>query len=103
MIAATKRVLVGVLLILALAGCSPISAGHITNKVYEAPYDYLTYSCASYNKDGFCTVNIPIWHHVDAQYRFDLEQADKTGWVYVNEPTFNSYEIGDFYGEADTN
>lgn len=86
------------LAMLIITGCSAISTGHITDKVYTAPYDYISYQCYSYDKSGFCTVNMPIMHHVEAQYRFDLAQADETGWVHVNEATFNKYEIGDYYG-----
>lgn len=82
-----------------LVGCSPISAGTITNKVYEPAYSYMTQQCSYYNSKGVCTVWVPIQHHVSEKFKFDLENDNgDTGWVYVHQTEYDRYQIGDYYG-----
>lgn len=89
-------------LVLILTGCSSISSGYITAKKYTPDYYYTTMQCVSYSAKGFCTVQMPVQHYVSETFKFDLRNDNKdTGWVYVSEYEYNSYEIGDYYGEKD--
>lgn len=85
---------------LLLAGCSSISAGTITAKTIEPPYTWIQYICSSYDKNGICVVQVPIFHNEPEKYRFDLTEGKDEGWVYVSYPTFDDYEVGDYYGTA---
>lgn len=82
---------------LILAGCSSISAGTITNKVAEPGMYTTTQSCAGYNKDGACSVWVPITSYDDPDWRFDIQEGDDRGWVYVSQDTFDRYEVGDYF------
>lgn len=85
-------------LVILLSACSSIERGTITSKVAE-PGMYMTQqSCAGYNKQGVCTVWVPITTYDDPDWRFDIRNENQTGWVYVTEETFNQYEVGDFFG-----
>jgi len=96
-----RKITLLLLCVLALVGCSSIESGAITQKVYTAPYDSFYYQCVSFDKNGFCTVNMPMTQHNPATYRFDLQQGDKTGWVYVNEHDYNSHKVGDYWPSND--
>lgn len=81
---------------LVLTGCSSISAGTITNKVYEPGHYYSTMVCTPVGKVTVCN---PINQYDDEDWRFDIREGDKDGFVYVTEDTFNQYEVGDYFGE----
>lgn len=83
-------------LTLALAACSPIDRGTITEKVVEPESTIITQQCVAY-RDGVCTTWIPQVIHDDEDYRFDLRNEDETGYVYVDRDTFDQYDEGDFY------
>lgn len=82
---------------LLLSACSSINAGTITNKVAEPGMYMTTQSCAMYNKDGICSSWVPITTYDDPDWRFDIRDGDDSGWVYVSQDTFDTYEIGDYY------
>ena len=90
---------VGLMLLgLALVGCgSSISAGTVTEKSYSPEYQYMTQQCAGYNKDGACTVWMPIWHTMPESFTLDLRDGEKDGYVRVSEAEYESYEVGDYY------
>ena len=91
------------LAVVLLAGCSPISSGIITGKTHHEGYYYTTTYCASW-RDGTCQFYMPQQNYQPPTWSFDLKDNKDTGWVYVGEGTYNSYEIGDYYGEqAGTN
>lgn len=91
---AAVALLVGALL---LTACSSISSGTITNKVAEPGMYTTTQSCAGYNKDGACSVWVPITSYDDPDWRFDIREGDDSGWVYVSQDTFDRYEVGDYF------
>lgn len=82
---------------LLLASCSAISSGRITDKNYSGPYSYVTYQCTAYRSNGTCMINMPVTHHVEERFSFDIEDGKDTGWVNVNKYDFESYEVGDWY------
>lgn len=92
-----KRTLVLLLLcLMALVGCSSIDSGTITKKVYTAPYETTEYTCISRDtKTQTCKAQMPRQVHHSAAYKFDLKKNDKTGWVFVNEHDYNKYQVGD--------
>lgn len=97
-----KLIALGILAIL-LVACSPISRGTITNKEYTAPYTIPVSYCAMYNSKGICTMYGTRYDHYPARWKFNLNLEEENGWVYVNEHTYNEYEIGDFYGAEGKN
>jgi len=96
-----KKILATLALCLALAGCSSVSSGVITDKHYKEGYYYTTTMCSVWDANGACVVYVPIQHYSPPSWRFDLRQYEETGWVYVSEGTYNSYEIGDLYEQRD--
>lgn len=88
------------MMLLVLTGCSAISSGYITKKVYEPPYSYTTMQCVVFGKYG-CTSYMPITHTNPEHWRLDLKNRDKTGWVFVSKETFDSVKVGDIYNDED--
>lgn len=87
--------------VLALAGCGPTS-GTIHDKAHTAGYYSTYYQCYAYNKDGACTMNIPVQQYNEPTWSFDLYASDDDhGWHGVSEETYNRYEVGDYYGEEE--
>lgn len=86
-----------VLLLAALAACSPIHRGTIISKVIEPASTMIIQQCAGYNSKGICTVWVPQVIHDDEDYRFNLRLEREEGYVYVDRATFDSYDEGDFY------
>lgn len=89
---------------LLLTSCSAISEGRITDKLYSAPYDTRTMECAFWkpataNSPMSCSYYHWVERHHEATYKFDIADGKDTGWVWVNENTYNAYEVGDWYGE----
>jgi hypothetical protein len=86
-----------------IAACSsPPKSGTVTEKQYKAPFDYTFYqpimSCGKY---GCTTIGfIPIPMHEGPHWWVHL-QDDKdpkhTGWVEVDQTTYNREEVGAHY------
>lgn len=80
---------------LALVGCSSISSGTIHNK--QANPAIWSTQCYPVGKVVTCH---PIY--IPASWEFDLYQSKDThGWHQVSESTYEKYQIGDYYSEAD--
>ena len=88
------------LLLLGLTACSSIGSGYITNKEIHPAYTWIQYVCSSYNSKGFCQVQTPIFHNEPERYSFDIKEGEDEGWVYVGYSTFQSYNVGDYYKDA---
>lgn len=86
-------------MLLLLAGCSAISTGRITDKIYTAPYTTMHMQCISFSSKGICTGQMPVYTNHPERFRFNLDNGRETGWVYVNELLYNTYNVGDWYGE----
>jgi len=89
---------------LALAGCgSDIDSGYVTKKIYEREWVETQYDrvCTAYGTNGMCKtwINMPRTINHPPQWRLDLKQGDKTGYVYVAQLTFDRYQVGDHYPE----
>jgi uncharacterized protein YceK len=93
-----RKLAVALAAVLLLAGCSSISSGYVTKKEYEPYNTYSTMLCAAFKKYGF-SVYIPMLHYVPEHWRLDLKNHDQTGWVYVDEQTFNAVQVGDVYND----
>lgn len=86
------------LTVLVLSGCgSSISEGTVTSKDYDPEYQYITMQCMSYNKDGMCTVQIPVTHTYPESWTLNLRDGDKEGYVNVSPGEYESYKVGDHY------
>lgn len=91
-------IIVAVVATLILAGCSAISTGTITNKVYSEPFFTTTLQCYAYDSQGICTMQMPVTQYYDETFRFDLQDKGQTGWVYVTKNQWNSANVGDCWG-----
>lgn len=51
-----------------------------------------------------CMYYHQVTYHIEAEWRFDLkdDNRDKTGWVYINQKTYDAYKIGDWYNNDST-
>ena len=85
---------------LLLVGCSSISSGEITKKNHYEAYDYPVSYCVIYKSDRQCSMWGTRYEHVPERWSFDIQNDNKdTGWVNVSESEFESYSVGDYYGE----
>ena len=85
---------------LLLVGCSSIDAGVITAKKYSPAYEYYTQQCYSYDKNGMCTVSMPVKQTIPESFKFDIRNDNgDTGWVYVHSSEYEKFNVGDYYGE----
>lgn len=91
------------LLALLAAGCgSDIDTGYVTQKVYEPQWTETQYTniCLARNpKTQACTNNIRTPHYIThpPEWRLNLKEADKKGYAYVAQETFDRYRVGDHY------
>lgn len=86
----TSRIWAGAtvaLALTALVGCSSISAGTITGKEHEPRRTY------------FCSVKPLIFCTDDEDWRFNIADGEKDGYVYVSPETFDRYNVGDYFEE----
>ncbi|QNL30046.1 membrane protein [Microbacterium phage Quammi] len=83
-----------VALALLFTACSSIDRGTITAKVIEPAHTTVSTTCVPVGKVMVCT---PHTIYDDEDFRFDIQLEDETGFVYVDEATFNQYDEGDFY------
>jgi hypothetical protein len=96
-----------IMAILALAACSKISSGWITEKQYTEGYYTTTQVCVSYDPDDFhCTLYVPQTTYHPPTWRFDLVANDEhgdpqEGWVYVTEETYDQYAVGGYYQDPE--
>lgn len=87
-----------ILVLLALVGCSSISEGTVHDKRHTEGYYYTTYTCAGYNAQGVCSVQVPIMQYVGPSWALDLYQSEEEhGWRSVTESTYENYDVGDYY------
>ena len=86
-----KKSIIALAILFVLTGCSHIDSGTITQKVNEPERHYFI---TTYCGKG-CFMVIPQFD--DEDWRFDLDNGEDTGYVYVTEQTFDLYEVGDQY------
>lgn len=77
-------------------GCAgSIESGTVIDKEYKPEHTSTTYIRTS---NG---IMVPCSTHHDAKYEIKLsgeENGEKvTGWIYVSEEVYNSYNIGNYY------
>lgn len=88
------------LAVFALVGCETITEGTVVDKGYEEAYTTTHMQCSAYNKQGFCTVQVPITTHHDEEWWIEISQetADgtKSSKREVTEDYYNQVEMGDY-------
>lgn len=84
------------ILVLAISACSSIDSGKITSKHSSPGYTYIQQQCIVAPKGG-CSGFVPIIITVPPSWTFELEENKETGWVTVDNKTFDNYEVGDIY------
>ena len=93
-----RRYLAAVALALTLTGCGDgIDTGYVTGTTYTPPRDIMHFQCGAYDTKGLCTAQMPIWTHYPEEWRLDLREGDKRGWVTVDKPTYHRYDVGTHY------
>ena len=95
-----KKALALPVLILAfvLSACSSISTGYVTSKEHHESYTYMTMQCSYFNSKGICQSWIYLQHVMPEEWVLKLKDGDKTGWVDVNQSTYDKYEVGERFG-----
>lgn len=97
--------------ILFSCGSSAPSDGTVKNKSYEPGYYYehTDYVCVSRDKNGNCTLNVPIRNRdwIEPRWKLYLEKCVtkddgkgekcQKGWLEVEEYIYNKYEPGQHY------
>ena len=81
-------------LALVLAACSPIDRGTVTGKSHDEALWIPVTSCVPSGKSTVCTTSM---QYTPPSWKLYLRNEDKTGWAYVDEGTWDAYEVGDFY------
>jgi hypothetical protein len=84
---------IAALFILALAGCSGIKAGVITEKKYEESREYTVPLCTQSGKVLIC---IPQHRTDDEDWYVGIVQGEDSNWISVTQETYDSYEVGDY-------
>jgi len=80
-----------------LVACSAPQRGTVYDKRYSPPYSYTSYDCASYGRNGGCTLRLPSQHYWPASWQLCLREGDKTGCRDVDERSWHDYQIGQRY------
>lgn len=90
---------VGALLaaVVLLAACGGPGHGLIEAKHYDPPYSYYTFDCIAYSSKGACTFHMMHYHHVPANYEFELRTSKHEGWTDVPPSSWDRYQIGQQY------
>jgi hypothetical protein len=89
--------LVASLLTLILWGCSAPESGTVVNKKYHEPYEWVGSQCYVYNKNGVCTLTMPVVHHISESWELCLRNGEDEGCRNVDQITWHEYKIGDEY------
>lgn len=92
--AATGAMILAVL----LAGCTVVTAGEITAKDHRDAYTTTTLVCASYGKNGACTLWTPLVQQHPERWVFELtDEEGNSGTVSVTELPYEEREVGDYF------
>ena len=102
----TGRLSVALVALLALTGCGPsVTAGEITSRRYESPWVEPGSMCVSYDKNGFCTINMPTTtHHPERfllQLKANIDGEWHQDWVQVSETEYETCRQGWHYPECE--
>jgi len=91
------------LLLVFMIGCSSLSEGTITDKVYHQAYSYERIQAVVGGTD---TNYIPMTYYVPERYEFRIKKVVKgemkEGHVNVSAMEYGKYEIGDWYPKVST-
>lgn len=96
------------LISLLLLACAPaIRAGTVTEKVFVPAHSeqYLSYMmCVSRDKNGMCTVNVPIYSSRDVPdaWYLRIKDGESQATLAVSQSLFDSIAIGDYLDCNDT-
>jgi len=80
-----------------LVGCSAPERGTVVAKRYEPEYTTTTWTCYGYDKNGFCTLQLPTSNRWPEQWQLRLRDGDDEGWRAVDQADYHEYEVGEEY------
>lgn len=92
-----RRLLAGAVLLTLLGACSAPESGTVYQKKYSAAWSYWDSTCMSYDKNGLCTLKMPIEHRVPESWQLCLRLRDESGCRDVDQITYHKYEVGQEY------
>lgn len=91
----------GILLIVAalvvLSSCSAPEHGLVIDKKYSAEWSYWDSQCMSYDKQGLCSLKMPILHTVPEAWYLCLRDGQDEGCRQVDQIDWHKYERGQQY------
>lgn len=99
---AKRGVVVGMLAAaaLTLVACAPDHGTVEDRRDIAAHYhDWTSWQCIVHNKQGACTVNMPVHHHdyVAEQWQLKLNDGKDTGWHTVTQDSYEHCPVDSTY------
>lgn len=84
---------------LLLSACDNAKSGNVESKQHHPQYTTYDMMCAAYDKNGFCTVNIPIPREVPECWELNYynKEDDEYGHACVDQKSYELYTIGMHY------
>lgn len=82
--------------VLVLAGCGDgIRTGIVTSKDHSPAQDIPRVQCIVVGKNP--CVPVTVVDHYNENWRLNLRDGDKAGWVDVDQATYGRYDVGGHY------
>lgn len=94
-----KRLLVILAAALLLSACDNAKSGSVESKQHHPEYTTYDMMCMSYDKNGFCSANIPFPRQVPECWELNYynKEDDEYGHACVGEKDFENFTIGMHY------
>jgi hypothetical protein len=94
-----KKIIAIAVAVLFLSACDNAESGYVESKQHHPEYTTYDMQCMSYNKNGFCTVNIPIPRIVPECWELNYynKEDDEYGHACVDRRSFETFTLGMHY------
>lgn len=97
-----RRLLSALVAVVALLGCgegNKLKQGTVIARDYDDPDTWWSTICVARNKDGWCTLSMPVEEHDGPHWRLQVRGYDEDGkereeWHGVTETLYDLGEVG---------